>query len=1481
MPRINRIRVTNIQYDYGKKQFPDLLFDLSSQDGLLLLTNGGGKTLLLQLIIQTILPNAQLQGRKISDLLRNAKFTGHIAVEWLLDNTGDKKQYLCTGFCFTSALDGTLKRFNYMFDYDALEQSETTLVSKEDTAQEVAPTEEFRLTIESLPFVQVNEDGSKKPIHFQQLRDWLREETNQLVQIFDQDNIYQERLRFYQILPEEWKNIRDTNDSEGGVDKFFEKCKTTFQLMENLLVPSAEQVIFRDELKKQELIKVFSEYRYSLLQIPIIKQNIVDFAIIQEQSEYVVGVVQELEKAKKKLEVQTDELLTLAKLFTSHQNEATVKINEHQEQIVKTQQSIKDLQWKIKSYQVFTSYLAYLEAKAEEEEKKLIYDHSLLHLNRLKQEENQLFALYHYQQYLEAQEEVAEYKKRMQIMDQEEPELVRELTAEKSLLVTAWKRALANFKRQEQELNTAIRELSENLGLLKKAIEDHRLQVEKLITRKGSLQAWLDDYALKGQELTGKISDFNFKEPSKTAGEYQEKLLKQKEQVKSLDDLLKTLEKDLKNSTEQIFQVQLEKQALNNQLSVIDEKLEKCNTVTNKLEGLLTTQGIFTTQALEQKDTLVPKVYDLWEQSQQEVVLAQATLSNLEEKWALIQNRDCYVPHPLLLQVQQQLAKMGITVLLGSEWLKSQTLSEEEKNTCLQKYPLLPFTVIVESTLLGSLERAVRSLQNLPADFPILFLVRQSLANDLPITGSQLFTVQKDQLYTYHSSGIKIYSLEKYFIELKEKMEQEIKEQKERLACSKEKYQSLVYLRSEMEHFYNEFCWEQYNEWLRLRLSLSEKNKQKEQKLQELHSQEKGLTTKLETTKSSREKLNQEVLLLEQDLYLIKAFLPLHQQHLNQIKALESVTLEIREIKLQIAEKEATVERNWAKQEKYQQQLKANQGATELHQREFVDYQLEDAPGQPTDLEYSQLKGKVNAIFDRLKGGQSKREDLERLLELANERQLENQQNIEEREVNWEWLQDNQRNVNRDECQTARKARLEGENQVDSNKERWLKAQGKTRSCRDVQESLSQLIVDEFESEPYLEFSKQKHTEEHHDLNQRLEILLEQVVLLNNHKEDLEKWQTENQEAYDMVAESYGTLLKEKWNQLVTLTPERWEAYNAKPRAIVRRLENSLEESKGLLELAKNQVNQAFQDYVAKLERTNNSRVHQFTRTVRTIMAEERLYDYDFVETQFLRIFEGIDEYQKQYQRRLDESNKNFEHLVNLSLRRAQTIYESIHEIPKNSRINLYERDIQLIKMDWPTREAEENHEYMRQYLNQVIENMNTWKQEGMDDDALERRLEGQLQTRALLNVIAPIENCRVQVFKPRQESLVRNQRIEHVPWDDVCRWSGGENYSTNITMFMVILSHIRQQMEGKYNSWKVLAADNPFGKASSPHVLDPVFKVAQANQIQLICFTAHKQDTILNYFPVVYSLQLRSTYGKEVLQAEKLESGFYRVSNE
>lgn len=51
--------------------------------------------------------------------------------------------------------------------------------------------------------------------------------------------------------------------------------------------------------------------------------------------------------------------------------------------------------------------------------------------------------------------------------------------------------------------------------------------------------------------------------------------------------------------------------------------------------------------------------------------------------------------------------------------------------------------------------------------------------------------------------------------------------------------------------------------------------------------------------------------------------------------------------------------------------------------------------------------------------------------------------------------------------------------------------------------------------------------------------------------------------------------------------------------------------------------------------------------------------------------------------------------------------------------------------------------------------------------------------------------------------------------------------------------------MRTRFNNRGVVA-DNPFGKASSEHVLDPVFYIARQLGFQLIALTAHEDGSFI-----------------------------------
>jgi len=75
----------------------------------------------------------------------------------------------------------------------------------------------------------------------------------------------------------------------------------------------------------------------------------------------------------------------------------------------------------------------------------------------------------------------------------------------------------------------------------------------------------------------------------------------------------------------------------------------------------------------------------------------------------------------------------------------------------------------------------------------------------------------------------------------------------------------------------------------------------------------------------------------------------------------------------------------------------------------------------------------------------------------------------------------------------------------------------------------------------------------------------------------------------------------------------------------------------------------------------------------------------------------------------------------------------------------------------------------------------------------------------------------------------------------------------------------------------RAVILDNPFGKASSDHVLNPVFFIAEQLGFQIIALTAHADGKFLqDYFPVIYSLRLRPASDGRKQIVEKTKSLHY-----
>ena len=253
MPSINRIRVNNVKYNFGTQFYDDFTMRMHGKNTLYDLANGGGKSVLMLLLLQNMIPNCTLDEKQpIEKLFRtgNGNTTIHSLVEWKLD-AGDSKdgyRYMTTGFCARKAKEAdegaekkndvaSIEYFNYCIFYREYNKND----------------------IVNIPLV---ENGER--ITYQGLRTYLKElehkDMGLMVRIFDRKGEYQRFISTYGIHESQWEIIRGINKTEGHVRTYFENnYKTTRKVVEDLLI---EEIIEKVSANRNKLMNNYARDMY-------------------------------------------------------------------------------------------------------------------------------------------------------------------------------------------------------------------------------------------------------------------------------------------------------------------------------------------------------------------------------------------------------------------------------------------------------------------------------------------------------------------------------------------------------------------------------------------------------------------------------------------------------------------------------------------------------------------------------------------------------------------------------------------------------------------------------------------------------------------------------------------------------------------------------------------------------------------------------------------------------------------------------------------------------------------------------------------------------------------------------------------------------------------------------------------------------------------------------------------------------------------
>ena len=369
MPQMNRIRVNNVKYNFGTQCYDDFIMRLNGKNTIYDLANGGGKSVLMLLLLQNLIPNCTLDEKQpIEKLFRTSggSKTIHSLIEWNLDEQDIKEdyRYMLTGFCARKAKDAAedeaakedtaaIEYFNYCMFYRTYHENDLV----------------------NLPLVK---DGER--ITYNGLKNYLKELSHQAldlkIYIFDRKGEYLQFISQYGLYESAWEMIRGINKTEGHVRTYFEtNYRTTRKVVEDLLIEGIIEKSFRDKTDQEDMneamAKTLLDMKDKLVELAEKKGEMNRFEHQKELLQVLAGRVGACRDLYEEKEELTAELLSAKNMLLSRAEQKEEELRKKKQMIEQKGEECARINQVVACLKVQQEEEALLSLKKEAEEAKL------------------------------------------------------------------------------------------------------------------------------------------------------------------------------------------------------------------------------------------------------------------------------------------------------------------------------------------------------------------------------------------------------------------------------------------------------------------------------------------------------------------------------------------------------------------------------------------------------------------------------------------------------------------------------------------------------------------------------------------------------------------------------------------------------------------------------------------------------------------------------------------------------------------------------------------------------------------------------------------------------------------------------------------------------------------------------------------------------------------------------------------------------
>ncbi len=1436
MPKINRIRIVNFSYNHDSRHILDESFDFHGGDNALLnLANGGGKSVLVQLFLQPIVPRAKIQGRNIASFFHKQRLPAYIMIEWKLDGAGG---YLLTGIGITAADTeenedkNRIRYFTFTSKYTAANAFDIMNIPLIETRGDIIVVKPMREARRIM-----SEKARKDPYQAGYFPD-------------DESSSYVRHLNQFGISRDEWQDIINRmNDSENGLEDLFQKYKSSSQLLDEWIIKTVEKVMFKGQSRQhleemlQSLVKEVIENEHFIMEKQLFTDFLARFHNIAEDLSTLLGTLEKQNRIGQNLSALHLRLGTKIKTLGEEQDANDDSISKAREEARKVELEERSHQYYISrdrhqtAAEILTDLKQALEAAEEE-------------LNQAKQREKILQAAGYETEIRRINADLSGIDESLLLArtgyDKDnraaQLEYTLKVKCEAELAaVTAELRELKNTQNQQEK------EMEQGKGRQKELETDK----SRLDSESGKLQERLNTFDKQEKQLQKSLGLF-----------WNRNLLGELDtaETQRVQDILQNnldlaiaahekLQKEKSTLQSKLQELEEERQEIRSQqetekLALADDsrQLAEYEAKKNEIELILNNYGhdlpvIY--EPMQLKTFFTRRLQELAKNA------SDAAGTRNEAAGALLSIQNNYLHSSP--ELAAALAELDIQYETGESYLRNQPA--DIRQTLLKGNPLLPYTFIMPRADMERLtqldpETVMRRIIPLMAyeDLHIIIENQNGLAR--PREEITLVCLYEGRIFDDNSLPV-----------LMAEMEAREREARERCEHYNHAQETTAIHYSACQHFTYPADF-QY---------LLEKSiAARESSLQDLNRQ---MQANEDAAREGAQKLKQLEMLLQEAIGKIPAaqnarkhwedFLSAEPGYQAGKGRLETIQRQIREL----TEERETLNQNL---EKLLNKINAEQ--TQIIQQskyaEEIRHKLqiyqEAVPASLLEGSISELENRLSAIKAEYNRDililEQQQKELTRQKGKA-QKQLEKLE-VPEAEYNDVTFSE----AELDEAQKAIEKLTSALKVKQTDKEIASRKEAATEAAMNHAEAEVRrlgaegpLPVQEIKGD-FADRSARlsQEAQELEDLNKRIARQLSRLLRTR-----------------DNIEQIIDTAAVDPAGDFVPETDETAQADRLEKE--FRSLQNTSRDDAGGLRSSYGGCKIDFKDKHPTLDNIFKG-IDPLWDKARTEY-DDYYYLFERISQQAEKLTDLIAVHESQ----LVNLERNKKDMVQQSFLQGRRIYEEIQAISEHSKVKLTgrSRPVQMLKIDLQLDDHNLAWERIKDYIEECIVKVRDKTRQEATDDEQRKTASRLMSSRELLNIY--LGNAHIPVYVYKIDMYMQNSRPKK--WEDAVREnSGAERFVVFFSMLSALITYTRaRNMEAiggdPETDTRVMIMDNPFGPISSEHLLVPMFEIAKKHRTQLICLTHLKDNSIMKCFNLIYMLKVRMSAvgGKEYLKTEEI----------